>query len=339
MLRALFLCSAALSAQQAIKPPVIGVIDYYGLRKASKERIEKALEVKVGSPLPRSKGEIELQIELVNNVVRANLEAICCEEGKAILYVGILEKGAPTFDYREAPSNTELRLPEEIVDTWNTFFDQLNIAVRDGKTAEDLTKGHSLMAFAPARAEQEKFPALADKHLIAIRNVLRNGADETERAIAAYVIGYVSDKTKALDDLLYAIRDPDDGVRNNATRSLAALTVLANLSKDPALKISPTWFIEQMNSIIWTDRNKASFALVPLTEGRDATTLALLKERALDSMVDMARWKSLGHALPGFILLARSAGWEETKIQETWAAGKHLEAVDQILKNFSAKKK
>jgi len=75
-----------------------------------------------------------------------------------------------------------------------------------------------------------------------------------------------------------------------------------------------------------------------LTEGRDAGTLALLKERALDAMVDMARWKSLGHALPGFILLARSAGWEEKKIQDTWAAGKHLEAVDQILKVLSKKK-
>jgi len=175
--------------------------------------------------------------------------------------------------------------------------------------------------------------------LVPIKRVLRESVDETERAIAAYVIAYAPDKKQILDDLLYAMRDPDDGVRNNAMRSLAGVTVLANLSKDPALKISPTWFIEQMNSILWSDRNKAAFALVPLTETRDETTLSLLKERALDSMVDMARWKSLGHSLAGFILLARTAGWEEKRIQDTWAAGGHINAVDQILKDFAAKKK
>jgi hypothetical protein len=335
-----FLAAAAvLCAQQSVPVPKIGVIDFYGLRKADKARVLKALEVKVGDPLPKSKGEIEQQIELVNGVVRASLEAVCCEDGNAILYVGILEKGQPTFDYREWPHNENVKLPEEIVDTWHAFMEQLQLAVAEGKANEDLTKGHSLMQYAPAREQQEKFPALVKTHMIPLKRVLRESVDETERAIAAYVLAYAPDKKDIVDDLQYAMRDPDDGVRNNAMRSLAAVTVLANLSKDPELKISPTWFVEQMNSILWTDRNKAAFALVPLTENRDAATLALLKDRALDAMVDMARWKSLGHSLQGFILLARTAGWEEKKIQDTWTSREHLAAVDAILKEFSAKKK
>jgi len=316
--------------------PKIGIIDYFGIKKASRERVEKALGVKVGDPLPKSKGEVELQIELVNNVVRASLEAVCCADGLAILYVGIQEKGAPVFEYREAPTDETIKLPEPLVDTWNRFMEQLQIAVREDKAAEDLTNGHSLMQFAPAREEQLKFAELVDANLPLIRSVLRKSVDETERAIAAFTIAYSTKKATVIDDLQYAIQDPDDGVRNNAMRSLASLSVLAKLKPELELKIPATWFVEQMNSIVWTDRNKAAYALVPITEDRNAATLAMLKERALDSMVDMARWKSPGHALQGFILLARTAGWEEKRIQETWAAGSHQPAIDEILKGFEA---
>lgn len=330
------LLPAALAWAQPVALPRVGIIDYYGIKKANRERIEKALELKPGDPFPKSKGEIEERIELVNNVVRAHIEAVCCEQGKAIIYVGILEKGAPTYQYRDAPTSETVKLPEPLVDTWNQFMEQLQIAVREDMAAEDLTNGHSLMQFAPARELQLKFPEMVDANLPAIRAVLRGSADETERAIAAYAIGYATKKSAIIPDLQYAIQDPDDGVRNNAMRSLAAISVLARLKPMMNLQIPATWFVEQMNSIVWSDRNKAAYALVPITEDRNAETLAMLKDRALDSMVDMARWKHLGHALQGFILLARTAGWEEKRIQDTWAAGTHLQAVDEILKGFEA---
>ena len=45
----------------------------------------------------------------------------------------------------------------------------------------------------------------------------------------------------------------------------------------------------------------------------------MLKDRALDSMVDMARWKHLPHALPAFILIGRIHGVPEDEIQKAWA--------------------
>lgn len=328
--------AAGLAPGQPLSLPKIGLIDYFGLRKANKERIEKALEVHVGGPLPRSKGEIEEQIELVDGVVRAQLEAVCCEKGDAILYVGLLERGTPIFEFRDAPSDETIHLPEPLVAAWNRFMEQVQVAVRENKAAEDLTNGHSLMQYAPAREIQLQFPEMVDKDLPVIRDVLRNAADETQRAIAAYVIVYASKKARVTDDLQYAIRDADDGVRANAIRSLAALSVLAKLKPASGIVISPTWFVEELNSLTWSDRSKAAYALVPMTESRDPETLAMLKDRALDAMVDMARWKHLPHALPGFILLARTAGWDEKKIQDTWAAGTHVEAVDEILKGFDA---
>jgi len=204
----LTLLPAALAWAQPVALPKIGIIDFYGLRKANRDRIVKALEIKVGDPFPKSKGEIEERLELVNNVVRAHIEAVCCENGQAIIYVGIQEKGAPVYQYREAPTDETVKLPEPMVDTWNQFMEQLQIAVREEMAAEDLTNGHSLMQYAPARELQLKFPEIVDANLPAIRAVLRGSADETERAIAAYAIGYATKKAAIIPDLQYAIQRP-----------------------------------------------------------------------------------------------------------------------------------
>jgi hypothetical protein len=207
---------ACLLAQQAA-PPRIGLIEFFGIRKASKERILKTLGVKPGDPLPKSKADVEEQIERIDGVARARLEAVCCENGGAILYVGIEEKGSPTFTYRDAPLG-QVHLHPDIRLRWDLFMSQIGEAVRQNKTGEDLTLGHSMMEFAGARAHQREFPALADAHLATLKQVLRTGEDEIERAIAAYVIAYAANKAAIVDDLQYAMQDPDDGVRNNAMR-------------------------------------------------------------------------------------------------------------------------
>jgi len=57
-----------------------------------------------------------------------------------------------------------------------------------------------------------------------------------------------------------------------------------------------------LNSIEWTDRNKSSLALYRLTENRDPKVLTILRRKALRSLVEMARWKTLGHARAAFTL-------------------------------------
>ena len=43
-------------------------------------------------------------------------------------------------------------------------------------------------------------------------------------------------------------------------------------------------------------------------------SIAVLRAKALPSLVEMARWKAPGHALPSFIILARIAGVPENEI-------------------------
>jgi HEAT repeat protein len=212
-------------------------------------------------------------------------------------------------------------LPEEIVSTYNRFLEAAQSASRRGSTAEDLTHGHPLMADGAARAIQEMFPALADQYRFQIVDVLRNSDDEAQRAMAAYVLVYVRRKSDIVNDLQFGLKDADAGVRNNAARSLVALSVLAKLDPSSEIRISPTWFIEMLNSLSWSDRNRALWALQTLTDSRDPLVLDQLRTRALDALIDMARWKTLSHALPAFILLGRVAGIPEPEIQAAWTRG------------------
>lgn len=335
----LVLALGLLQAQSAAPSlPQIGIIDFFGVRKASVERLKKALGVAEGGPLPRSKAEVEDKMELVNGVVRARLEAVCCENGKAVLYIGIEERGAPAFNYREAPEGTT-KLPEEVVDAYLDFFGKLQTAIRQDDIVEDLTRGHSIMANRDAQAAQLKFLPLAEQHEAVLREVLRTSADEVERAMAAYVIAYVPKKATIVDDLQYALQDPDDGVRNNAMRSLLGLTILSEKQPELGLKVSPTWFVEQLNSIVWSDRNKAATALLTMTEKREPGLLEMLRDRAVDSLIDMARWRHLSHALPGYILLGRMAGIPEERLQAAWSDGKHQPVTEEIIRELTRKKK
>jgi hypothetical protein len=275
------------------------------------------LGVKEGDALPPSKGDTEERLDAVPGVVESHLEAVCCDAGKMILYVGIEEKGAVHFDLREPPEG-EVKLPEEITAVYRRLLDALSGGRDNG---DDLTQGHALSANADARKIQQELIPLAKDHLNELRNVLRNSGDEEQRATAAYVIGYVPKKSDIVDDLQDAMKDADAGVRNNAMRSLWALAVLQRLDPDRGVRISPTWFIEMLNSLSWSDRNKALLVLQILTDKRDQSVIDQLRERALPSLVEMSRWKSLGHALPAYMLLGRIAGLPDQQVQDAWSRG------------------
>src|SRR5580704_4484839 len=89
----------ALCAQSPIRVPRVDILDYYGLQKISPARIQRVLATKEGDRLPASKGDVEERLEQIPGVVRSHLEAVCCDQGKAVLFVGIEEKGAAHFNF------------------------------------------------------------------------------------------------------------------------------------------------------------------------------------------------------------------------------------------------
>lgn len=310
------MCLVAAAAQG----PTIGIIDFYGLHRVPEAKIRQALGVREGDSLPRSKGGAEEKIDDLPGVVESHLEAVCCDAGRMILYVGIEEKGATHFELRDAP-DTDIQLPEEVSTAYHRFLEVSEIASRNGQTKEDLTNGHALSSNPDARAIQQEFIPIVKRYLGELRNVIHNSSDEEQRAIAVYVIAYAQNKRDIADDLQYALKDSDQGVRSNATRSLKGLAVYARLQPDAEVKIEPTWFIEMLNSLSWSDRRQSLEILQILTDKREESTMNQLRDRALPALVEMARWKALSHALPAFVLVGRVAGMSDDQIQAAWAKG------------------
>src|SRR5215831_9307565 len=124
-----------------------------------------------------------------------------------------------------------------------------------------------------------------------------------------------------INDLQYALRDADPGVRINAARALTAMLVKAHLDPSSAIKIELTWFIEMLNSLSWSDRSRALAALDLLSEQRDPNVLRQLRDTALPALAEMARWKTLAHALPAYLILGRAVGMTDEKLEEEWSKG------------------
>jgi hypothetical protein len=91
--------------------PKVGLIDFYGQRKVSEERLLKAMGIREGSALPATKVSLEEKLEEVDNVVRAHIEASCCHLGGAIIYAGVEERGANGFQFRLTQEERELSSP------------------------------------------------------------------------------------------------------------------------------------------------------------------------------------------------------------------------------------
>jgi hypothetical protein len=317
--------------------PSVGVIDFFGLNKVQPDRIRKTLGFQEGDPFPRSKAAVEEHLDTLPGVVESHLEAVCCDAGKTVLYVGIEERGAPHFDLRDEPEGEQI-LPEEISKAYRDFLTAFDTAISRGSTAEDLTRGYSLMGDSLAREIQQRFPAMAKDHLLELRDVLRNSADEEQRAIATYVIAYAPIQSDVANELQYALRDSDPGVRANAVHGLMALGVYARLHPDAGLKLETTWLIEMLHSLSWSDRDRALKALQIFTDQRDAAVLSQLKERALPALVEMSRWKTLAHALPAVILTGRIAGWTDRQIDDAWSRGDRESVIAAATGEASKKK-
>jgi hypothetical protein len=311
-----FLLACGLAPGQV---PRVGTIDFYGLRKISLAKLRQDLGIQPGDPLPPSKANVEERLTTIDGVVLARLEAVCCEAKDAILFVGIQERGAAHFEAREAPGS-EAVLPEEMTTAYRAFLDGLQEAV----VGNPVDPGFVGL--------EERLAALVKTHLKQLRDVLRTSADAGQRAIAAHAIVVSPDKPAAAQDLQYALQDPDEDVRRNALNSLSTLAAYALKHPDSEIRIAPTWPVEMLNSIVWSDRTGAVNLLLTLSEKREPGVLDLIRQRAAPQLIEMARWNSLTHALPAYILLGRVAGLSENEIQGSWSRGEreaHIAAMER----------
>ena len=298
----------------------ISSIDFYGVRTLDVDALRKSLAIHEGDLLSRAEvGAFEQKPETrlppVPQIAHVRVSYTCCDErGGVALFIGVREVDAAQLQFRAAPTG-DVRLPPDLVRAAADVEQALMNAVQHGRAEEDDSQGHALLSNDPeGRAAQERLIPYAKRDLRILKQVLHESADERQRAIAASVLGYVEDKQGVVDDLVSAMTDPYENVRNNAMR---ALLVFTHAKHPPHVPYEP--FFALLESPVWTDLNKASYALMSLAAKRDPALLAQLRARALTSLAEIARWHSRGHALAGYYALGYVAGFTEEELMKRWS--------------------
>jgi hypothetical protein len=308
----------AFSASVQIPADTLYAVDLYGLRLVSEASVRAAVGLRAGDPRPTSIEPIRARVSAIEGIAEARVSAVCCSEnGRTILYVGVRESGTAPLSFRAAPTG-DSELPADVMAAGRRFESALIGAVQRGTTAEDHSQGHALAEDAALRATQDAFVEIAAEDRDTLVHVLHHAQNAAHRALAAQILAYAPDRRLAARELIYAAGDPDEAVRNNAVRALAVLAEWLSQHAQSSVVIPATPFIDFVNSVSWTDRNKGVMVLLPLTASRNPELLRELRTRGLDSLVEMARWSSAGHALGSFLILARLAGVDDGEAFRAW---------------------
>ena len=303
------LLAAALPARAQPFPP-IELVDLYGVRTLDEHAVRAALPFREGDTIKgtEDKDTLERELAAALGVTAVSFALVCCTENRgSILYVGVAEVPGTGVAYRPAPTG-DVELPAGVLAVDEAFSAAFMTAITAGDAREDHSQGYSLVHDPAVRAQQEKFLgfARADPELFA--RVLRESANARHRAIAAIVVGYAADRAWAARELEAAAFDIDGGVRNNAVRALALIGAYGLEHPEAGIEIDYARFVELLNSLEQTDRNKGLMLLRLNGAAPSPRVLAALEERALPSLIEMCRWRNHGHAEPACFLLAHVVG-------------------------------
>ena len=69
-----------------------------------------------------------------------------------------------------------------------------------------------------------------------------------------------------------------------------------------------------------------------LSEQRDSRLLGALRRRAIVPLIEMARWKSQGHATPALMILGRIAGQSDVAIRAALTGDEREGIINAALK-------
>ena len=319
--------AAVASAQDKLR---LGEIEFFGGSGLDTTKIRAAIPLRKGDEFPTMEAmsavinKIKESVERASGRAPSDVEALCCDDqGGWVFFVGLPGPSTSKIAYNAAPEGTA-QLPPDVVKLYRQSMDALVEAVRQGKSGEDDSHGYALSEYPPLHAKQLATRNYAARHESLVRRVLKTSRDEEQREVAAYVLGYARQSKEQIAALAHASRDPNETVRNNAVR---ALGVLARSDPKVAARIPAADFIEMLNSGEWTDRNKGGMLLEILSQRRDPRLLGRLRSQALESLIEMARWRSSRHAHSARLMLGRVAGIEESRLQQLVQAGQ----VEQII--------
>jgi len=303
----------------------LAAVDFFGYKGVDVAAIRPALPFQQGDSFPPPKVHTdELKTQVAAAIKRiigrepTDVAFVCCDAKQHYLvYIGLPGESYEAIAFNRAPIG-DARLPKDAVKLSDAVNDAWSNAIMNGHATEEDSAGYALTNDPKARKAELALRDYALQHEDVLLKVLASSSNADHRAIAAQMLGYGRQFDGQIDALVQASLDADEGVRNNAER---ALEVLATAKPILARRIPPQPFIRLLRSGAWLDHNKASLVLVALTTTREPKLLEELRADALDPLLEMARWRYVGHAEAALTVLGRIAGIEEDSLNKMIAAG------------------
>ncbi|QDU66835.1 hypothetical protein [Engelhardtia mirabilis] len=328
---ALLLSASPLPRQE----PPIAAVDTWGLRSVDRATVVAALGWALGDISELDRDAALARLQALEGVAEVSLMEML-GPGERIVMVGIREVGRPQRRLLPEPDG-DARLDPALVAAYDRSMELLGEAIEAGVWGEDHVDGYSLSKYEQRRAVELQAVAIAQRQTATVARTLRESADAHHRAAAAWALAFGADKALVARELARAASDPDSSVRNNATRALGVLVDHAIAHPELELSIDPEPFVQMLDSIEWTDLNKASFLLLSLTARHDEVLYAELRATALDGLADIARWSSKGHAYPAVVTLGRLAGVDDETIRARIAEASGVDDRRALAEEFLAR--
>lgn len=259
--------------QKAPHPPmpvaVLSGIDVYGSRRADAEAVRRLLGVELGKPTVPSKAlflQKEAALREQYNLAFANVSFIYFfageDEGRAYITVDLVD-AEDVHRLRFLPvSLGQPEDPEGLVARWRAYetksFELMQQGALDPEQPPACRVAHCILGFGhPELAPFEpEFVAKVPKAQDALARVLREDADEENRAAAAFLLAYAATPEQAVERLVPSLRDASSRVRNNVLRVLIATQEQADL---PLVDLARV--VDALSLPATTDRNKALYLL------------------------------------------------------------------------------
>jgi hypothetical protein len=292
----------------------IAYIEFFGYQGFDTDAVRKALPFREGDKIPKNlKEQARTLVKLVTGRDATDVDRVCCNgDGDSVVFIGLPGSSSQAFTYSPAPKGDVIP-PRELTALYSKMNQAEDAAFKKGIFEQDGSPGYRLSKEPGAHTAQLALREYALHNEDEIIRVLESSGKAEQRRMAADALGYGARTTRQMAALVHAARDPDSGVRNNSTRALGEI-----LEADPsvAAQIPPDNFIDMIRSGTWTDRNKSSMVLWPLTQSRDPKLLARLKSQASDALLEMARWRTYGWSYSPRVILARIAGVPEERIDQ-----------------------
>ncbi len=313
----------------------VGSLEYFGTKDVDVEKVRRSLNALEGEQmnledLPKLTTQVKTSVKSTIGAEPTDVATVCCDgHDRWTIYIGLTGKNSQPIKYNPTPKG-KVHFQPEVVTLYQQAMDLLMESVH-AQAKEERTEGYALSSYPPLRAKQMAMREYALGHAALIRQVLNDSADKEQRVVAAQLLGYAAQDDLQIRSLLLASRDREETVRNNAVR---ALGVLAESNTTIARKIPAQGFIDMLNSGGWTDRNKVGYLLSILTKSREPHLLNLIREGALDSLLEMAVWRDYGHAQSSRFILGRIAGIPEDNLPQI-----AVESVQSILRKFESDSK